>query len=413
MKFKLFILITILCIILLCADLLFTMSSKKENNIHDRPLHSKKSKNADLVISGIIIKRKEIWDRRTNPMMGRPDILREILLDVQTEEVLKGKLPEKSRQITISIRGNKSVIRFKILRQGERGIFYLSGNKPPYSLLDYTFISKPKIIPAQNKVEKPKPKPKPKKKDQPTYDNYLEYTDKQISEMLKPPVKVTSKMIFTSKKIQKKVAKIIGARYKMKNAIVITMISHQGPRPPRGGYKYWGVKGKIKGEWYIWRPYSKGKLRKGTQLEDPQRFNKCNSPYTMISTPDGPVPIREIKPGDIVLNKYKKPVPVIKVCRVRAEGHMICRLKLDNGATLEISPGHPIADGQRINDLKEGDRIDGILIVKKEIIPYKYKYTYDILPDSRFGIYWANGVGLKSTLLDSYKNNKIKSNISP
>ena len=245
-----------------------------------------------------------------------------------------------------------------------------------------------------------KPKIKPERNDQPASNNYLEYTDKQISEMLGPPIKVTSKMIFGSEELQEKVAKKIGARYGMKNAVVITLISHQGPRPPRGGYKYWGVKGKIKGVWHIWEPHGNGRLRKGEQLVDPKRFQKCNSPSTMISTPDGSVPIKDLKAGDMVLSENKRAVPLLKVCRIRAKDHMICRLKLDNGTTLEISPGHPVRDGLRIGDLKKGDTIDGILVVKKEIVPYQYKYTYDILPDSRSRVYWANGVRLVSTLED-------------
>jgi hypothetical protein len=65
---------------------------------------------------------------------------------------------------------------------------------------------------------------------------------------------------------------------------------------------------------------------------------------------------------------------------------------------MDISPGHPTADGRRFADLRSGDRLDGALIVSARIVPYRFAFTYDILPASDTATYVAFGKLIGSTL---------------
>ena len=74
--------------------------------------------------------------------------------------------------------------------------------------------------------------------------------------------------------LQKKALQTISHRYHMTQALVLFLHSNSGPRPPEGGYLYWGVVGKIKGRWYVWEPGKNGVLREGTELKDPKQYQK-------------------------------------------------------------------------------------------------------------------------------------------
>jgi len=74
------------------------------------------------------------------------------------------------------------------------------------------------------------------------------------------------------------------------------------------------------------------------------------------------------------------------------------RLTLPDGRTLEMSPGHPTADGRTLADLARGDTLDGIRILAREVVPYAHPFTHDILPDSDTGTYFASGALVGSTL---------------
>jgi len=258
--------------ILLFTSNLSAMSSEKPKESPNYTLSAEFNEKSDLVIAGKIIKKEEIWDRRSNPLMGRPDILKEIIYIVKPETIYKGKLQQKGKPVTVSVKERKSLIAFRVLIAEEVGIFYLAGSKSPYELLHFQSTHRPKMVNMRdNKI---KPQPVNKKYNSTIkeyYDPEKEYTDKQIGEMLEPPVRIASKYIFESVKLQNRAVNIIAIKYKMESTSLVTKISHQGPRPPRGGYKYWGVRGKIKSVWHIWQF---GKLKKGDKLEDPKRFQK-------------------------------------------------------------------------------------------------------------------------------------------
>jgi hypothetical protein len=74
---------------------------------------------------------------------------------------------------------------------------------------------------------------------------------------------------------------------------------------------------------------------------------------------------------------------------------------MENGAVLEISGMHPTADGRTVGELHAGDELDGLRVVEATVIPYTHDATYDILPDSETGSYFAGGVLVGSTLAPS------------
>jgi hypothetical protein len=73
-------------------------------------------------------------------------------------------------------------------------------------------------------------------------------------------------------------------------------------------------------------------------------------------------------------------------------------VRLSSGRTLDISPGHPTADGRLFSDLQRGSTLDGTRIDSVEVVSYEHAETYDILPASEGGTYYAAGVRVGSTL---------------
>lgn len=124
----------------------------------------------------------------------------------------------------------------------------------------------------------------------------------------------------------------------------------------------------------------------------------CLSPDTKISMKGMKKRVADINEGDIVLSNDEEPVKVIKTSMVEVKNHKILKVTFNDATVLEISPGHPTSEGRLFKDLKVGDFVDKKMIVIIKEIPYKYKYTYDILPDSKTGNYYANGVLIGSTL---------------
>jgi hypothetical protein len=94
-----------------------------------------------------------------------------------------------------------------------------------------------------------------------------------------------------------------------------------------------------------------------------------------------------------------KAVPLLFVHRTEVTRHHVQRVKLASGATLEISAGHPTADGRTFGDLREGTALDQTRVLSAESVEYGHSYTYDILPDSDSGTYFAGGALIGSTLL--------------
>lgn len=105
--------------------------------------------------------------------------------------------------------------------------------------------------------------------------------------------------------------------------------------------------------------------------------------------------------GDLVYSIHREQivaVPIRQVNRVPVHAHHVVRVFLDTGAVLEISTGHPTVDGRTFGELGVGDALDDATIVSLALVPYLHEHTYDILPDSETGAYFASGVAIGSTL---------------
>jgi hypothetical protein len=130
---------------------------------------------------------------------------------------------------------------------------------------------------------------------------------------------------------------------------------------------------------------------------------KCVAPDTPIATAWGEAPIASLRVGDLVYSVDRgsvRLVPILRTRQVPAKNHRVVRLTLATGSVLEISALHPTADGRSIGQLRQGDLLDGVAIRGAETIPYEHAATYDILPDSDSGTYFAAGVLLASTLAE-------------
>ncbi len=127
----------------------------------------------------------------------------------------------------------------------------------------------------------------------------------------------------------------------------------------------------------------------------------CAAPDTPIATPSGDRPIASLRPGDLVYSVHEGAiiaVPVLRTGNTPVTNHRVVRVVLDGGAVLEISPGHPTADGRTFGDLVRGNKLDDSHVVRSaELVPYRFEATYDILPASSTGTYFAAGALVGST----------------
>jgi hypothetical protein len=127
----------------------------------------------------------------------------------------------------------------------------------------------------------------------------------------------------------------------------------------------------------------------------------CASPETPIATPRGDRPIADLAAGDLVYTVDHDAivaVPVLRVNRTPVRDHHVVRVALASGAVLEVSPGHPTADGRTFGDLRAGGRLDGIGVTSAELVPYAHPFTYDILPAGETHTYFAGGARIGTTL---------------
>ena len=115
----------------------------------------------------------------------------------------------------------------------------------------------------------------------------------------------------------------------------------------------------------------------------------------------GKSPIAELALGDLVYSVDDDAVvlvPIVRVGQTPVTNHRVARITTTDGRVLEISPGHPTADGRSFGDLRAGTRLDGVVVESAEMVPYMHAYTHDILPASKSGTYFAAGMLIGSTL---------------
>jgi len=130
----------------------------------------------------------------------------------------------------------------------------------------------------------------------------------------------------------------------------------------------------------------------------------CLAGDTGIDTPNGVTPIRDLRVGMQVwtMNPSGDHVPaeIIMVANtdVPLEFRLL-HLLLDDGRELYASASHPLADGRLLGDLKPGDNVDGAQVVLVDRSDHFTAQTFDLLPSGESGAYWANGIPLRSTLI--------------
>jgi hypothetical protein len=138
-----------------------------------------------------------------------------------------------------------------------------------------------------------------------------------------------------------------------------------------------------------------------TTKNEPVCMAACASPDTPIATPDGERVIAGLRVGDLVYSVDHDAIVAVPIARIRrhpVQRHSVLRLVLDGGSSLEISGSHPMADGRSLGDLRAGDRIDARRVESVGSIPYAHDSTYDILPASSTGTYFAAGALIGSTI---------------
>ncbi len=132
----------------------------------------------------------------------------------------------------------------------------------------------------------------------------------------------------------------------------------------------------------------------------------CLARGTRIATPEGPVAVEVLRVGMIVWTVGDGGLPVAAaVVDVGSTpipaSHEVVDLVLADGRELRASPAHPLADGRLVGALAPGDAVDGSLVVSATREHYDGGATFDLLPAGPSGKYWADGIPLGSTLVDS------------
>ncbi len=129
----------------------------------------------------------------------------------------------------------------------------------------------------------------------------------------------------------------------------------------------------------------------------------CLARGTRIATPHGDIAVEDLHAGDVVWtlddHGVRVAAPLVTVGRAAVPAtHEVVRLVLEDGRTVDASPGHPTHDGRSVGELRAGDALEGARVVSVERVRYVGGATFDVLPASATGMYWANGVLLGSTL---------------
>lgn len=130
----------------------------------------------------------------------------------------------------------------------------------------------------------------------------------------------------------------------------------------------------------------------------------CLARGALIDTPLGPIAVDRLRLGDPVwtLDATGRRVAgtVIALGSTPAPAdHHVVRLRLADGRSVTASPGHPLADGRRIGEIRVGDVVDGSRVAAVDLLPYAGGETFDLVASGATGAYFAGGIPMGSTLL--------------
>ena len=129
----------------------------------------------------------------------------------------------------------------------------------------------------------------------------------------------------------------------------------------------------------------------------------CLARGTRIATPDGEIAIEALRVGmrvwSVDANGRRFVATVDRVGQTWvAPSHQVVRLALDDGRVVRASPGHPLADGRSLGEVRVGDKVDGAIVVSVKLEQYDGGSTFDLRPSGPTGVYLADGIALGSTL---------------
>ena len=132
-------------------------------------------------------------------------------------------------------------------------------------------------------------------------------------------------------------------------------------------------------------------------------YPECLAKGTLIDTPSGPVPVEQLYKGMTAWTTDKSGkrivAVVVETTAIPVPAYFqIINLTLTDGRSITASATHPTTEGLVLGDYQVGDAIDGTIVERVEYLLYDNGKTYDILPSGETGLYWANGILLKSTL---------------
>jgi hypothetical protein len=129
----------------------------------------------------------------------------------------------------------------------------------------------------------------------------------------------------------------------------------------------------------------------------------CLARGTPIDTPDGPIAVEALRLGDPIwtfdARGRRVAGTVVALGSTPAPtGHHVIQLTLADGRTVTASPGHPLADGRPLGDIRVGDLVDGSTVVGVATHAYDSDATFDLVASGPTGGYFAGGIPMLSTI---------------
>jgi hypothetical protein len=129
----------------------------------------------------------------------------------------------------------------------------------------------------------------------------------------------------------------------------------------------------------------------------------CLARGTLIETPDGGVPVEDLRVGDAAWTldgqgRQRVATVIATGSTVAPPDHEVIRLVLADGRTVIASPGHPLADGRLLGSLRPGDPVAGSMVRSVDLVGYGGGETFDLVVSGPTGTYLVDGIPLGSTL---------------